>query len=202
MSIFVEDLEEEKVETVIKNEEKRTNPLKYLLIMLVLLFLFIAVGKTVQNNGYVKKAKEHITLSEEKFKNKRFKESVNEIDAAILYYKKISPRNKKIKEKINELQKKKEMAEKEEQNLIDSVNKIKITAPAVEPPKESEPVVVEEEVAEKTEVTVADDNVKKKKTAKTRDNRIWIVRFKGTGKLSEETATEIKRIKTERKNNE
>ena len=78
LSVFVEDLEEEKIETVIKTEEKRTNPLKYLLIMLVLLFLFIAIGKTVQNNGYVKKAKEHIALSEEKFKNKRYKESVNE----------------------------------------------------------------------------------------------------------------------------
>ena len=115
LSIFVEDLEEKKVETLIKTEEKRINPLKYLLIMLVLLFLFIAVGKTVQNKGYVKKAQEHIILSEEKFKNKRFKESVNEIDAAILYYKKISPQNKKIKEKIDELQKKKEIAEKEEQ---------------------------------------------------------------------------------------
>ena len=41
LSVFVEDLEEEKIETVIKTEEKRTNPLKYLLIMLVLLFLFI-----------------------------------------------------------------------------------------------------------------------------------------------------------------
>ena len=168
LSIFVEDLEEKKVETLIKTEEKRINPLKYLLIMLVLLFLFIAVGKTVQNKGYVKKAQEHIILSEEKFKNKRFKESVNEIDAAILYYKKISPQNKKIKEKINELQKKKEIAEKEEQNLINSVNKIKITVPAVEPPKAPEPVVVEEEVAEKTEVTVADGNIKKKKTVKTK----------------------------------
>ena len=168
LSIFVEDLEEKKVETLIKTEEKRINPLKYLLIMLVLLFLFIAVGKTVQNKGYVKKAQEHIILSEEKFKNKRFKESVNEIDAAILYYKKISPQNKKIKEKIDELQKKKEIAEKEEQNLINSVNKIKITVPAVEPPKAPEPVVVEEEVAEKTEVTVADGNIKKKKTVKTK----------------------------------
>ena len=165
LSIFVEDLEEKKVETLIKTEEKRINPLKYLLIMLVLLFLFIAVGKTVQNKGYVKKAQEHIILSEEKFKNKRFKESVNEIDAAILYYKKISPQNKKIKEKIDELQKKKEIAE---QNLINSVNKIKITVPAVEPPKAPEPVVVEEEVAEKTEVTVADGNIKKKKTVKTK----------------------------------
>ena len=60
LSIFVEDLEEKKVETLIKTEEKRINPLKYLLIMLVLLFLFIAVGKTVQNKGYVKKAQEHI----------------------------------------------------------------------------------------------------------------------------------------------
>ena len=102
LSVFVEDLEEEKIETVIKTEEKRTNPLKYLLIMLVLLFLFIAIGKTVQNNGYVKKAKEHIALSEEKFKNKRYKEFVNEIDAAILYYKKISPQNKKTKEKKGE----------------------------------------------------------------------------------------------------
>ena len=134
--------------------------------MLVLLFLFIAIGKTVQNNGYVKKAKEHIALSEEKFKNKRYKEFVNEIDAAILYYKKISPQNKKTKEKIDKLQKKKETAEKEGQNLINSVNNIKITVPAVEPPKASEPVVVEEEVVEKTEVTVADDNVKKKKTVK------------------------------------
>ena len=136
--------------------------------MLVLLLLFIAIGKTVQNKGYVKKAQEHIILSEEKFKNKRFKESVNEIDAAILYYKKISPQNKKTKEKIDELQKKKETAEKEEQNLINSVNNIKITVPAVDPPKAPEHVVVEEEVVEKTEVTVADDNVKKKKTVKTK----------------------------------
>ena len=44
----------------------------------------------------------------------------------------------------------------------------KITVPAVEPPKAPEPVVVEEEVAEKTEVTVADGNIKKKKTVKTK----------------------------------
>lgn len=126
ISVFIEDLEEKESEIVITEiRGRKISPLKYLLVLLIFLFLFIVIGKTIQNSGYVKKAKEYIRLSEENFKNKKFKEAMNGLDVAISYYKRINPQNAQIKMEIENLEKKKEIAKREEENLLSNINSIK-----------------------------------------------------------------------------
>ncbi len=71
LSIFVENLEEEKIEeynTIIVTE--RVNPLNYVLPFLILIFFVTAIGKTIQNNKIEKQKKEQAIIEKQKQKEK------------------------------------------------------------------------------------------------------------------------------------
>ena len=122
MSIFIEELEKEATSYVL--EENGKNPLKYFLALLIVLFFFVGTGKSFQNRKYVKKAKEYIRSSEKYFKDGKYEDAINEMENAFTLYKKIHPKNESINIAVNELKKKKKMAEKEREKLLEMEKKL------------------------------------------------------------------------------
>ena len=122
MSIFIEELEKEATSYVL--EENGKNPLKYFLALLIVLFFFVGTGKSFQNRKYVKKAKEYTRSSEKYFKDGKYEDAINEMENAFTFYKKIHPKNESINIAVNELKKKKKMAEKEREKLLEMEKKL------------------------------------------------------------------------------
>ena len=122
MSIFIEELEKEATSYVL--EENGKNPLKYFLALLIVLFFFVGTGKSFQNRKYVKKAKEYTRSTEKYFKDGKYEDAINEMENAFTFYKKIHPKNESINIAVNELKKKKKMAEKEREKLLEMEKKL------------------------------------------------------------------------------
>ena len=122
MSIFIEELEKEATSYVL--EENGKNPLKYFLALLIVLFFFVGTGKSFQNRKYVKKAKEYTRSSEKYFKDGKYEDAINEMENAFTFYKKIHPKNESINIAVNELKKKKKIAEKEREKLLEMEKKL------------------------------------------------------------------------------
>ncbi len=122
MSIFIEELEKEATSYV--PEENGKNPLKYFLVLLIVLFFFVGTGKSFQNRKYVKKAKEYTRSSEKYFKDGKYEDAINEMENAFTFYKKIHPKNENINIAVNELEKKRKLAEKERKKLLEMEKKL------------------------------------------------------------------------------
>ena len=122
MSIFIEELEKEATSYVL--EENGKNPLKYFLALLIVLFFFVGTGKSFQNRKYVKKVKEYTRSSEKYFKDGKYEDAINEMENAFTFYKKIHPKNESINIAVNELKKKKKIAEKEREKLLEMEKKL------------------------------------------------------------------------------
>lgn len=122
MSIFIEELEKEATSYVL--EENGKNPLKYFLVLLIVLFFFVGTGKSFQNRKYVKKAKEYTRSSEKYFKDGKYEDAINEMENAFTFYKKIHPKNENINIAVNELEKKRKLAEKERKKLLEMEKKL------------------------------------------------------------------------------
>ena len=122
MSIFIEELEKEVIGYV--SVVNRKNPLKYFLVLLVILFFFVGTGKSFQNRKYMKKAKEYTRSSEKYFKDGKYEDAINEMENAFTFYKKIHPKNENVDIAVNELEKKKKMAEKERERLLEIKKRI------------------------------------------------------------------------------
>lgn len=171
LSIFAQNIAEKEIEYV-PVIEKQKNPLKYLLLALITSMSVIAIGKTTMDKKYENLATQYTVEGDKHLKDKEFNKSINKFDLAILEYNKIKPKNKKVDEKIEDLEKKKQQAKKEEEEEILAQarlreQEIKAQVEIVKPVeiKVEEPVVkkVEEPVAEEVAKPIVKNKIEKKK---------------------------------------
>ena len=67
--------------TITKKEQK--NPLKYLLLMLIFSFTFIAINKTLVLKKYENEAQKHFDIADKYYKEEDYSNSVKEINMAL-----------------------------------------------------------------------------------------------------------------------
>ena len=168
MSIFAERIVE-KEEIIIVERQEQKNPLKYLLLMLIFSFTFIAINKTLVLKKYENEAQKHFDIADKYYKEEDYSNSVKEINMALDFYSKIKPQNKKITKKIEELIYKKKLANINEQKLFEKIEQPKIIEQP-EPVIKTADIVItpEEKVTPSLEINEQDKEVYKPKTIRKR----------------------------------
>ena len=81
-------------------------------VIIIVIYIITSVNK--YSNSFVDKY----------FKDGKHKDAINEMENALTFYKKIHPKNESINIAVNELKKKKKMAEKEREKLLEMEKKL------------------------------------------------------------------------------
>ena len=117
-SIFVEDILQEDEEVYLMKKDYGDDSLKNILLMLIFLFSFVVFGKNMAYRKMESEAEKHLIISENYFKNKKFVESIKEIDFVIDKYRNLKSKDKNVENKIDKLLKKREIIDLESKKMF------------------------------------------------------------------------------------
>lgn len=117
-SIFIEDILQEDEEVYLMKKDYGDDSLKNILLMLIFLFSFVVFGKNMAYRKMESEAEKHLIISENYFKNKKFVESMKEIDFVIDKYRNLKSKDKNVENKIDKLLKKREIIDLESKKMF------------------------------------------------------------------------------------
>ena len=117
-SIFIEDILQEDEEIYFMKKDYGDDSLKNILLMLIFLFSFVVFGKNMAYRKMESEAEKHLIISENYFKNKKFVESIKEIDFVIDKYRNLKSKDKNVENKIDKLLKKREIIDLESKKMF------------------------------------------------------------------------------------
>lgn len=117
-SIFIEDILQEDEEVCLMKKDYGDDSLKNILLMLIFLFSFVVFGKNMAYRKMESEAEKHLIISENYFKNKKFVESMKEIDFVIDKYRNLKSKDKNVENKIDKLLKKRETIDLESKKIF------------------------------------------------------------------------------------
>lgn len=117
-SIFIEDILKEDEEVYLMKKDYGYDSLKNILLMLIFLFSFVVFGKNMAYRKMESETEKHLIISENYFKNKKFVESMKEIDFVIDKYRNLKNKDMKIENKVEELLKKREIIDLESKKMF------------------------------------------------------------------------------------